>query len=418
MDNSKNLTNLRAAMDGGRWNWKRLPPWGIFALGLVGGLLSVHLCITRPLTRELARLGGQIETLQRGMRDLAAHKGHAAKTNELLGMLAEQGRQSEVAAEALSTIQSLNDSLIRQKGSAEKAQEIVASLAEVQSGALDLHADAQPIIDALDKMAVVQQRVVEQYGSILSAQDTLAELIRLREMAQAEATQVGPARQSLEALIDLKGAALAEAEQLSAAAGVVESWMRLNDRINRSAPDVQLARDTTEELLALRDTILCGSDMDYPHPAREVLDEMIRMRDRLQSAEGDVAAAHSRLDGLVDLKDQVVAQTTDLADAVETLETAAELHRQFDDAVHSFDQVRRWMADIVLMEPMIERAMAALRPLVDLGNLRRLDPAELREAARVIAANRQNDQKSEKQAEVSHAPAGTLAAPLGAGEID
>jgi hypothetical protein len=108
---------------------------------------------------------------------------------------------------------------------------------------------------------------------------------------------------------------------------------------------------------------------------------------------------------LLGLKRQVLAQTGDLADAVETLETAADLHQQFEDTVQSFDRVRRWMTEVLVFENTVERAVAAIKPLADLTNLRRLSPVELRQAARSITDGRKAARVADKAAAAGHAKA-------------
>jgi hypothetical protein len=123
---------------------------------------------------------------------------------------------------------------------------------------------------------------------------------------------------------------------------------------------------------------------------------MVKIRETLHGQASELAEARSNLDGLVGLKRSVLSQTGDLADAVETLETAAELHHQFEDTVQSFDRVRRWMTEVLLFESTVERAVAAIKPLVELTNLRRMSAVELRQAARSITEGRKSARLAEK----------------------
>jgi hypothetical protein len=118
------------------------------------------------------------------------------------------------------------------------------------------------------------------------------------------------------------------------------------------------------------------------------LTELSAIRQRLQKESTQIDPAKSSLEGLVTLKDNLLARTGDLADAVETLETLGDLEHQLVDSVQSFDRVRRWLVEVVLFEPAVERAVTILKPLTDLSNLRRLNPAELRQAARSVADQR------------------------------
>ena len=91
------------------------------------------------------------------------------------------------------------------------------------------------------------------------------------------------------------------------------------------------------------------------------------------------------------LKDKVLAQTADLAEAIDTLELTADLHEQLEKAVRSFAGMRHAVIEIMALEPTVERALAALEPLTALGNLRHLNGGELRDVARSIRDQRKSD---------------------------
>ena len=162
----------------------------------------------------------------------------------------------------------------------------------------------------------------------------------------------------------------------------------MNERLVAGADRVDQARDASEELIAIKETVLCGSDQEQPRQAREALNERVEIRERLHGQTEHIAAAQAGLDGLLSIKDRILARTADLADAVETLELSADLQRQLQDSVRQFEGVRRWLVEIVMLEPTVERTMNALKPLAELANLRRLSPAELRHAAKSVVDER------------------------------
>lgn len=360
----------------------------MFGLGFASGLLILHLGITRPMTKQFARLQNEVSNLKRGVNDLVGITGQTSNTNVLLGALAEQGRRSKAATAALKDIEALQTRIAGQKRSTAQAHAALERLSAIREGALDLQEDASGAIEALERMAEVQRLVTEQYHSILAAQDTLAEVIRLRQIVQAEAPHLPATRSAVAGLIGLKDTILAESDGTAQAAVALADTESLHQRLITGGSETREARQATEDLLALKEEILCGSDSSQPQKAREALDEMVKVRERLHAESDSVRQAHAQLEGLLSLKNQVLEQTTDLAAAVETLEVAADLRRQFETTVQSFEQVRRWMLEFMLLEPTFERVAVVLKPLTELGNIRRLDPAELRQAARVIAKGR------------------------------
>lgn len=389
MHHSTETRDWHDAKDGARFEQpRRLRSWALFASGFALGLAVLHIGVTRPLTLQFARLQDQMADLKRGVHRLAGQTEQAAKTGELLSALAEQGRQSRAAAEALEEIKSLHGRLIDGQDATIEARASLGALAELRAEALKAREDSADVFDAIDKLANLQDRLIGQYNYIISAQSVLAEFARLRELAAAEAPRISEARRTLESLIELESRTLGEQDRASQAVAALDQFRQLGDRVIAGAEQASQARDAADELLALKETILCGADFEQPGRAREALDELIKLRERLHGQADSLAAAQAGLDGLLSLKDRVLAQTGDLADAVETLELTSDLHRQLQDAMRQFEGVRRWLVEIVLIEPTVERTMNALKPLTDLANLRRLSPSELRHAARVVAGER------------------------------
>ena len=91
------------------------------------------------------------------------------------------------------------------------------------------------------------------------------------------------------------------------------------------------------------------------------------------------------------MKDDVLAQNANIADAIETLERTVDLTDQYQQASKSFDTMRRWLTDVILMEPTVQRAMQTLEPISELGNLRRISQDELRKAAQVVRDMRRTE---------------------------
>lgn len=370
----------------------RLRSWAMFATGFALGLAVLHIGVTQPLTEQFARLQTQMGQLERGVKKLAGQTGNAAKTGELLAALAEQARQAQAAAAALEDIKSLEARLIDGQDSMVEAQASLAALAdlrtELRAAALKAREDSADVFDAVDKLDNLQERMIGQYNHIVSAQSVLAEFARLRELAAGEAPRIAEARRALESLIELESRALAEQATARQAAENFAGIQRLHEDVIAGAEQAAKARDASEQLVAIKETILCGNDFERPERARDALDELIKIRERLYGQADSLAAAQTSLDGLLSLKDRVLAQTGDLADAVETLELTSDLHNQLEDAMRQFEGVRRWLVEIVLIEPTVERTMNALKPLADLANLRRLSPVELRQAAKIVAGER------------------------------
>ena len=420
--------------------------WAWFGAGLALGLVVIYFGATRPIAGELARLEDQVATLERNVGKLVGKRSGVTQTNELLGVLAEQGERAETAQNALKKIVDLQTQLITQQSDTREAQLALAGIASLQREALAAQEETADVLKAVEALDALQQKVVAQYHHIVAARNVLDEMGRVSELARNAASHTSSARRAIDALAELKAQTLASGERVAQAKRVADSWLTIQQQLVSAAPEIERAhqvagswtviqqqllsafpevataehvagswkaiqqhlvaaapeldraRDVGQGLAALKDEILCGNDRRQVEEAGVALTELSDIRERLQKESTHIAPAKSSLDGLVTLKDNLLNRTGDLADAVETLETLGDLEHQLVDSVQSFDRVRRWLVEVVLFEPAVERAVTILKPLTDLSNLRRLNPAELRQAARTVA-----DQRSSRVADKSAA---------------
>lgn len=436
LDTATERIDWRAEYDLGTRPRQRLALWGWFWAGLAIGGSLVYFAASRPVARELGAMQNQMLVLERGMKKLTGQSESARRTTDLLSVLTDQGKLAENASLALDSIQALNSELASQTeelvqarkavsqyralqeellsreaelpaatvaldrmgalqrrllvehGLTAQADRSLASLGALRDRALELECDSAAISDGLDALSDVHDRVVEEHGKLIWIRETLAELARLEQDAVACADDLGAARASLEALASLKSQALALADPLRQSEMTLDDMARLNDRIVNASIGVAEARQVSDQLLGMKDEILLrGTNPLRPEAARFALEGMIEIRERLD-AQTNLPSASSKLGGLIELKDRVVAQTGDLASAIETLEVSSDLRREFDAVVESFERIRRWMTEIAVLETTVDRTVTALRPLAELGNLRRLSATELRQAARVVAEER------------------------------
>ena len=100
-------------------------------------------------------------------------------------------------------------------------------------------------------------------------------------------------------------------------------------------------------------------------------------------------SAATNLNGLIAMKDKVIGQTEDISEAIQTLEILADFSEEFETRISSLGQLRQSLMEIVLLETTITRVTRALEPMTQLGNIRRLNDSELRDAARTILEQRQ-----------------------------
>ena len=338
-----------------------MPAWAMFLMGVAITLLAVYVGVSRPAARRTAILQGQINRLEDVVLEIAGHEDSARATNSLLGSLAEQGRRAADASVSLDQIHSLHQTLIQQTTETRELNEqLTAEFALVRT-----------IIDELSHEA---QRLQE-------ASRTVDELAAVKENL------------------------LANAERSNEAAQVLATMDELQRQLVDSVELTEQARLAGSDLIALEEDLVYRGTENQG--AREALGELIDIRDQLDHQGNGLATAQQRVNGLLELKDEVLAETDDLVDAIETFERAQDLQDQFEKVSLSFDRIRRWMTEALVLEPMVERTVRSLQPLTELGNLRRLTPDELRHAARMITQQRETSIANKPRPETSDAEFGT-----------
>ena len=224
--------------------------------------------------------------------------------------------------------------------------------------------------------------LTEQAQHHLAARDSLNQIQQLHQRLRAESHQLQPAQSTLTGLLSLKDDLIHAADETGEAADAMVDIESLQTRLVETAEMSSEARRASDELLALEQDLICrGYDIDL---AREALDDLTMFRELLVENADEVETAYQQVENLVALKDTVLSQTGDLADAIETLELTSDIYDQFQAAANSFRHVRTWLVEVVMLEPMLQRAMQSLQPLTELGNLRRLSGDQLRAVARSI----------------------------------
>lgn len=306
--------------------------WGA-ALGVAVVLLAlVQVAVVQRGESQTQRIAAQLDRLEATLAKLEAATPDAAASNGLLAELGEQGRVAAAAESALERFARLERRLGRRIDEAE-------------------HAAA-----SLDRLAGVTARVEQQS----------------RLLAEAQAALAGVAADpgDLYAAIDRAGRvapAIAEVDRLAGSlAAALANTQRLAQQSLRRVEGLSLA----QEGLALRADRLAS--------ANKTVEGLLRLEARLNSPLTAVAASQARLDDLLRLKDAILAHTSDLPAAFETLEMIVALQRDYERAQSVFASVRRLMADLALLEPSVARAVALLQPVVDRTTIGRLAGSELR----------------------------------------
>lgn len=143
-------------------------------------------------------------------------------------------------------------------------------------------------------------------------------------------------------------------------------------------------QEAANQLLALRDSLRSSDDSTEQSQAHAK--ELLTLRDDLAANVEDTQIAHRHWASVRKLEADMKVAGGDIANAIETLELLTDLGTELRGQTQLLAGMRQMLAEFVMLESTIGRAMRVLEPLAQLKNLTRLSEAEVR-AARVRFSN-------------------------------
>jgi len=122
--------------------------------------------------------------------------------------------------------------------------------------------------------------------------------------------------------------------------------------------------------------------------AQETARTLVAMNESLNSSDLQLTSARENLDSLMKLQTTLSHQSSEISAAIQNLEIMDDFRVEVASHVKSLETLRRTLMDIAMMESTMGRVANVVEPLTQIGNLRRLNEDEVREAARVILDRR------------------------------
>ena len=339
--------------------------WNMFLFAVAVAMIAVNWGFLRPASRQLDQMQAQVKTLERTIAQLTKQESVAAGANNLLTLLNDQGRRTELASASLVRIQQLHNRLVGETGRYNDAAVALDRLGALRA---DVAAQAQKIDvtrQALRDIAQLQRQLLVASSASPQAEESLSRL------------------EAIQSRIAKSGDTLLQAELL------VDDVDSLHRHLLGTSELHGKAHQVVDQLVDMSESLV--EEADAATDAQLTLGGLIDLRETIDAQSLDVSKSQVTLNQLVGLKDDVLAQTDGIADAIVTLERTSDLSEQFQAAAQGFETWRRWLTEVVMMEPTVRRAMESLEPITALGNLRRVSPDELRQAAAVVQDMRQTE---------------------------
>ena len=317
------------------------PAWFSLLLGLSLGFVGMHLFVARPLTREFAAVRREVRTLERNL--------------ELLSGLRDQSTAALDAASAWS----------ERREEIEGAWRAVESFEKLHAALADQTRRAEVSLAALERVALVQDRLARLKDGVLRQSAGLVAAERVLDRGRG-------------AIADLED----HARGLSEARDRVKGLAAIADEIGRQSWGGPQARRALDELVLLKNDLVRSShDIEF---ARRRADSLVEMAARLRGDQAQIGSAVENLGRLEALRDRLAGDGQRIVDAIEAHEVLSRFQEDFIDRSRRLERLTPTLVQLTVLSKSVGELIEALRPAAELHDLRRLDDAELRRAARSI----------------------------------
>ncbi len=329
----------------------RIDTWS-FLFGSGAMLLVAWFGLLRPSQQHLTGLERQVSQLTRTVSDLNA-TGNAAKgTNALLAQLQIQARQLGDAEEAFGRFEKLADRISAQTAAIEQATM------------------------TLDRVDTLHAGIAARGPAVGEASTVLGEMADLSAKIEASRDSAREARSSLAVLDALHQDLTVGMTKIDAATPVLDDVQKLVARIAGSATVVDHATEVQERAGRLGRAVI-DSEASIVDAEKSV-ERISGLTSSIVSQDTVTGPAEERLRRLVALKSAVVSGADHLDDADATLARFHDLRDGLRNATSTVSDVQHMIVDVMLLQPAVDRAVAALKPVIELTRTaRQADPAAM-----------------------------------------
>ena len=270
--------------------------------------------------------------------------------------------RTEVADNSLSGIVALQNRVIAASGGYENASAGIASLTDLTQRMIAQSDELQMAAEHFDRFVALQDRVITAGQGLETASTSLAELDRLTQrMAK-------------------------ESESIQVAARQFDEFIGLRDAVAATSIGLDEAREAAGQMAALKDEILRSDE--HLRLAEKNARTLVAMNEVLGQKDINVDLAQHNLSGMLEIQHVLSRDDGRVAAAIENLEILEDFWNEVGNYVSDFSELRHTLVELATMESTVGRVARVMKPLAQLGNLRRLSEDEARAAARVILDRR------------------------------
>jgi len=360
--------------------------WFMLVAGVTLGCVGFHFLMARPMAREMEQMQVNLAQVDQRMQDLVGTRGEVWEANSLLSSLKAQQGQIEDARIALQGIRELRNDVVEESARNGEVSKTLEGVVELQSRILSQEAVTTRAGNSFERMKSLQDAMAAQLETNKAATATLEELVAMKEELRRQTEQLEQSRQALTGLIELAQQLRTETNGIVAARESLSGLADLKTGLVSAATELETAQAVSDQLISLENRLAQGgSDVEL---ATEHAEGLIVLGQKLGQESLNPTMARQNLDGLLQIEQHLQGETKSIADAVQALDVINGFRDEFVSQIQLLGEMRRSLMEISLMEPTMAKVSQMMKPLTELGNLRRLSDDELRHAARMILDGR------------------------------
>ncbi len=380
------------------------PGTGVSKVAMVSAgaaLMFAYVFFVRPAQQQIDSLEGQVNRLVTAVDSLNSSRKDVAAGTSLMARLEAQKARLEAAEKAVARYEALQNRLAVQNAKADRSFAIISRMDDIH-GSLQATGDqVEDVVATLSKVDEMHQSILGGRGKLEAASATLGRMEDLHESILATRPAIDAAGVTIDAseamlsrFDDIRNDLLASGPALDETVSVLGRVADLRDELIDTQSSIDASTAAVEEVDGLLARVVTSADaadkvgrsldridavscdlhaallwLDDAASTAEGLNELCESLAEQRSA---VVAADADLDRVVNMESRLASIAANLGDAEQTIVALDDLRNEMVHAINTVGGLRRFMVDLMLLEPTMTRAVQALDPVVEFTQAGRL----------------------------------------------
>lgn len=353
--------------------------WAMLSAGLAIGFMGMYFSVTRPMSQRMQMVESNLSLMQTEMHQLVGTRDDLWKTNDLLTGLRQQQRQLVEAEQSLVAVRHMKNEVLSLAGNYQTAMQTIEEMETLQTALIDNQSRMPQTHEAIASMTMLQKSVV-----------------KLGSSAQARQTEIAAATKTVSQMEKLTSRMISQKETVAAADAVIDSVNAMASSLTKQEKALSHSKTIVDQMATLHGNLAKQGEL---MPASEAtVQKMVAFEMKLANSNQEVAIkAASNLKELIQFQEDLSVGGEQITAAIQTIELLEGFQSEIAIQTGALSKMRRDLMEITFLESTVKQTLQVLKPLIQLSDLRRMNDAEIREAARVILDRRMVDSRSNKE---------------------